>query len=236
MARGRIIAAGMGLTMLLGAGAAHADEASPRAPQTTPQQAAAPPGEPPRPPGTVRLHVRSFKPSVPARLFVGRADGSYSFVCQAPCKADVVPGTPLRVTIGDSEVGHDFPMSATAGNEVDLEVRPASKGPIAGGVVMISIGGVTAGLGVILTAVGGFSHNEETSTAGYVCLGIGGALTVGGIALIANRSREPRIRTNEHAPGTAASRADLFSGDIASLRPRSPIAPAFAPLQLSATF
>lgn len=223
----------MGLTMLLGAGAAHADEASTPAPQ----QAAPPPGEPPRPPNTVRLNVRSFKPSVPARLYVGRADGSYSFVCHAPCKADVVPGTPLRVTIGDSEVGHDFPMSGTAGNEVDLEVRPASKGPIAGGVVMISIGGVTTLVGMLLAAFGASDNRDELATAGYVCLAAGGALTFGGIMLIANRSKEPRIRTNEHAPsGTAASRADLFAGDLASLRPRSPIAPAFAPLRLGGTF
>jgi hypothetical protein len=223
----------MGLTMLLGAGAAHADEASTPAPQ----QAAPPPGEPPRPPNTVRLNVRSFKPSVPARLYVGRADGSYSFVCHAPCKADVVPGTPLRVTIGDSEVGHDFPMSGTAGNEVDLEVRPASKAPIAGGVVMISIGGLTALVGLILAGVGAADDRDELSNAGYICLGIGGGLTVGGIALIANRSKEPRIRTNEHTPsGTAASRSSVLFGDLATLRPASPIAPAFAPLRLGATF
>jgi hypothetical protein len=186
----------------------------------------------------VRLNVRSYKASVPAQLYVGRADGSYSFVCNAPCKADVVPGTPLRVAIGDSDEAHDFAMSGTAGNEVDLEVRPASKGPIAGGAVMISIGGLTTLIGIVMLGIAASNNRDDgLDTAGFICLGVGGGLTIGGIMMIANRSREPRIRTNEHSPGgTAASRSDVFSADLATLRPTSPIASAFAPLRFSASF
>ncbi len=241
MVRG-VIAAGMGLTMLLGASAARADEAPAATPATAgqaaaPQAAAHATAPAARPQGTVRLHVRSYKEDVPARLFVAAANGAYAFVCQAPCTADVYPGTPLRVTIGDSDEGHDFTMTGTPGNDVDLVVRPASKGPIAGGVVMLSFGGITALVGMVLAAAGAQSGRDGTATAGWICLGIGGGLTAGGIALIASRSREPRIRTNERAPsGATASRADLFSGDLASLRPPSPIAPAFAPLSFGGTF
>jgi hypothetical protein len=209
-----------------------------------------PPPPPPavvtqRPAGTVRLNVRPYRATKDVKLQVGDAQGGWAFVCNAPCSADVVPGTALRVTIGDSEEGHEFAMAGNPGNEMDLEVRPASKGPLAGGIVMASIGGFTALVGVILLAVAATPNRNsaDLETPGWVCLLAGGGLTLGGIILIAKRTHEPRVRENEHTPSKesrpiARRGADLYTSDV-SARGMTPLigtGPAFTPLGFSVHF
>lgn len=229
-----VAVAGVGLAMTLLSARANAEETPPLPPSGAAASA--------RPAGTVRLSLRSYRSKELARLYVARENGAYAFVCQSPCKADVIPGTPLRVTLGDSSEPHDFVMSGHPGSDLDVEVRPASKGPLAGGIVMVSLGAPTALVGLILLAVSGIgsSSDADLRTAGLVVLGVGGAVTVGGIALIANRSHEPRIREDEHGGDRAEratdSRANVFASDVATLRHASPVAPAFTPLTWGLSF
>lgn len=194
--------------------------------------------EPPRPPNTVRAHIRSYK-NREARLYVVRSDDNAAFICKAPCKADVVVGTTLRVTYGDDSEGHDFTMEGTPGTDVDLEVRPASKGALIGGIVMASTGGAVALIGLLLVAVSKLSNNEsDTRTAGWVTTGVGASLAIGGVVLIASRSREPRLKQTEHTPSPyyakdAPSRVafDAPPRDAPSLTPA-----AFTPLTIGFQF
>jgi hypothetical protein len=60
---------------------------------------------------------------------------------------------------------------------------------------MTSIGGLVLLIGTVLTAVGASaSSGVDVLTPGLICLGIGGGLTIGGVVLMSNRSKEPRVR------------------------------------------
>jgi hypothetical protein len=197
-----------------------------------PLPAAPPPAAAPaaRPPGTVRLGVRAYRNKGKVHLFTARAGQQpQTFVCEAPCKADVYPGTRLVVTHGDSDEGHELTMSGAPGSEVDLEVRPPSKGALAGGIVLVAIGGLTALIGGILVAVAaeGKGSDEKLMTPGLITLAAGGGLTVGGIFLLTNRTSEPRV----HEYG-GQGRAPLSStGERTALAP-----PALTPLSWAVQF
>jgi hypothetical protein len=147
---------------------------------------------------SVRVHFSTPGNKIQAKLWAKRgADAEYSFVCAAPCKADVPGGTPLRATITDHEdEPYDFVLSNDSGHEVDIIARRGGRGALAGGIVMTSLGGLTALVGVILTAVSFAAINDQQAirTAGLVCLGIGGGLTVGGVTMIVGRTYEPVVR------------------------------------------
>lgn len=145
----------------------------------------------------------------------------------------------------EADEGHDFTMVGNPGDDVDVEVRPPSKGALAGGIVLLSVGSVTALIGLLFVALGstsGVSNREDYKTGGWVATGIGAGLTVAGIVLLMNRSKEPRITENEHAPNKSElpnNKAHLFRSDIASLKPADPwssAAPAIMPFQYSISF
>jgi hypothetical protein len=191
---------------------------------------------PARPAGTVRLHFKSYKGKTVARLYAADPSkpGAYAFVCQSPCAADVNPGTPLRVTLGDAEdEPHDLVMLGNAGSDVDYEVRPAARGMLAGGIVMTSIGGLTALVGLVLFAVGATSSTfSELEIPGFVCMGVGAGLTAGGLALISGRSHEPRVEEAPH--DREALLARWRTAEARS--PTMPLPPAFAPLSWTIKF
>lgn len=67
---------------------------------------------------------------------------------------------------------------------MDLEVRPASVGPLVGGIVMMGSGGAFVLSGLLLLALADLSSgshidNSGTKTAGWVCIGLGAAAAVG---------------------------------------------------------
>jgi hypothetical protein len=204
--------------------------------------APAPAPEPPRPPGTVRVFVhRSPKvKSGAVRLYTSASPtGEAKLVCEAPCKADVYPNTPLQITFGDDS-SEPFPIviSGTPGKDVEVEVLPPSRGALAGGIVLVSIGGLVAFIGVVLLAIGASDNGEhDLFTPGLIVTAIGGGMTAGGIALMVSRSKKPRVRHREldEVPRTE-SRAITFGDDVAAWKPRSPVPAAFAPIGWSFAF
>lgn len=162
----------IGMSLFFAASAAHADEQA-----------------------TVHASFHAFK-GRPARIYAETTGERWALVCAAPCEADLHPGTHLRAVYDANEdEPHDFVIEGGAGTRSDVEIRPASKGPLAGGIVMTSIGGVTLLVGVVLLAVSSsLKPSSDFQTAGLVTSVVGGGLTIGGILLIANRSHEPRIR------------------------------------------
>jgi hypothetical protein len=147
---------------------------------------------------SVRVHFSTPGNKTEAKLWAKRgADPEYSFVCASPCKADIPGGTPLRATINDHEdEPYDFVLSNDTGRELAIVARRGGRGALAGGIVMTSIGGLTALVGIVLTAVSfaDIRDDQAIRTAGLVCLGLGAGLTVGGVTMITGRTYEPVVK------------------------------------------
>lgn len=158
----------------------------------------------PVPPDKVRVHLRSYRPKDTARLYIEQGTDRWALACTSPCGIDLRPGASLRVTYNDDvESPHDFSLQTEGGREIELLVKPASKGALAGGIIMVSLGGATALCGLLVLALSDLSRSSrdrsQAQVIGGVVTALGAGLVIGGIVLLANRSREPRI-TQESTP------------------------------------
>lgn len=222
------------LTVSLAAADVSAQQPPPPAGPATPAAPAAPAAAP------VRVHVRTFKKKGKARLYIRHTDGSYALVCAAPCTADVPGNSELRVSVGNNDdESHAFVLPSDLGSEVDLEVRPASAGPLVGSIVLIGSGGVFVVTGLLFVALSDFaagsissssastsSNHESVSrtykTTGYVMIGIGAAAAIAGFVWLTSRSHEPQVTEWPHEEPNVYSRRDTLLGDVALAKPRDP--------------
>ena len=153
---------------------------------------------PPSTPDSVRVHFSAAKSAIPGRLWARKGnDAEYSLVCTSPCTADIPVGTPLRVTLLEhDDEPYDFTLTTERGRDIELMARRGGRGAVAGGIVMIGVGGVTALVGLLLTAISLADIPEQSAfrTAGFITLGVGGGLTVGGIAVLSGRTWEPSVK------------------------------------------
>ena len=211
--------------------------------------------QPPAAPGPaagapVRVHLRTFRGKGTARLYIHRTDGSYGFVCASPCTADMAAHSELRVTLANNdEEPHSFEVPSDLGPEIDVEVRPASAGPLVGSIVLMGSGGGLALSGALFIALsdvrypsGSSSRSSSTpesyKTVGFVLLGIGAACAAGGLIWLLTRSHEPKVDGAPHFQDTYGRRETVL-GDVAVQKPRDPttaILPPAAPFELSFTF
>lgn len=233
---------------------AQVTEAPPAAPaadtQPAPQSAAPAPGR-------VRLHVRTLREKTPhtARVFIKGPGDTYSLVCATPCSAEVPAGAEMRVTFDDhDDEPHTFVLRPQLGSEVEIEVRPASKAPLIGGIVMMGSGGLLALAGALYVALAddlgkpkgnGFFQVDTSDSyrkAGYIVIGIGAAVSTVGLIWFLTRSHEPRlVETPLRAPSRpqAYGRSETLASDVASgkRRDEASLAPApITPMQWGFTF
>jgi len=228
------------------------------APVGPPASAAA--GEAPVAPpaaGTVRIHFGTYRARGSANLYSRLPDGRYAFVCAAPCVTDAVVGTPMRVTYGgNDEEPHDMTAVDSRGNEVDVEVKGPSVGPTVGGIIMMGTGGLLVLVGAVFVAAAGDSRTADDAgldILGYVCLGTGAGIGVGGLAWYLGRSKEPRIEAWPHGQPPEQDRrrrrdrdrdrrrdgrSDTFREDALVARGRDPMIPTLpaTPLRLGFSF
>lgn len=116
-------------------------------------------------------------------------------VCSSACRVVLPRGARVRATMDDDSEPRDFELQET-GRDIEIELQPSSRAPVAGGIVMASIGGLTTLIGVIVfaTAYGDSSESSQSlRTGGLVTTLIGGGLTIGGVLLMNARSKQPRI-------------------------------------------
>lgn len=187
------------------------------------------------------MRFRTYRDKGRARVYVRTVQGAHAFLCASPCTADLPPGAELRTTLGDEdEEAHEFTVPIDYGPDVDVEIKPASKGGLVGGIIMTSLGGLFALIGALLTGVStaapSSSGRSALATAGVVCLVIGAGLGIPGILLITGRSREPRVRTDPHRGGRDYSREDTLLMDVTAQQAPAAIPVAIMPLRLGFSF
>jgi hypothetical protein len=201
------------------------------------------PGTPVAPPAAtapiaaaVRVHVRTFKNKGTARLYIHRTDGSYTLVCASPCTADVPGNSELRVTLANNDdEPHTFVLPADLGSEVDLEVRPASLGPLIGSIVTMGVGGAFVLSGLLFIALsdvhyGSVGNTTSTQrdisttykTTGYVMIGLGAAAAIAGFVWFLSRSHEPQVFDSPYQQPQVYGRRETLLGDVALAKPRDP--------------
>lgn len=210
--------------------------------------------QPPTPPGMVRLYFHTYRDKGSARVYSRQADGRYGFVCATPCTADVPANTPLRVTYNDKEEDpKDFDSGSHIGEEMAVEIKGPSAGPVIGGSIMMGVGTVAIISGIIVVAAAddlgkgsAILDDGYYRTLGYITIGIGVGVAVAGIIWFATRSSEPRIDAypyGSHHPDDRdrrrrRSKTETFLEDAAMAKPRDPLAvpAAAAPLSWSFAF
>ena len=224
-------------SVALTAGRASAQE-TPEAVQVVPVPVATPAG-------VVRVHFRTYRDRQHAQVYARRADDSWAVVCDVPCTIDSPVGAELRMTIGGyDDEPHSFTVPGDVGPELDVEIKPASVGPLVGGIVMMGTGGAVAILGLLCIAVASSASNvrgaDDLQTFGIVVTGIGAVSAGAGLLWLSTRSHEPRTTEKQHRPGSRVyGRNETLLGDLASARPRDPasvIATPATPLRLGFTF
>jgi hypothetical protein len=195
------------------------------------------PTTPPAAGAPVRVHLRTFKGKGTARLFIHRTDGSYTFVCASPCTADMAAQSELRVTLANNdEEPHTFTVPSDLGPEIDVEVRPASAGPLIGGIVLMGSGGALVLSGALMIALSdirvtgstGRSVTDSYKTIGIVMMGIGAAAAAGGLVWLLTRSHEPKVDGAPHYPDVYGRRETVLF-DVAVQKPCDPTTTILAP-------
>jgi hypothetical protein len=152
-------------------------------------------------------------------------EGAFTAVPWGDCVADVPPGSQLLVTLGESKHAGIFDVhsDSDADSEQDLLVlSPADRGETAGGVVMIVVGGLGAAVGLLVLGTSAeFDDESRTRGGAAVVLAFGVLLGAGGIAVLANRAREPRLeRQSTRRELESQGRRETLLGDVASSKSR----------------
>ena len=139
------------------------------------------------------------------------ADEHWVGVCSSACRVVLPRGARVRALLDESSEPRDFDLQET-GRDIEIELSPSSRAPVAGGIVMVSIGGLTTLIGAIIFGAS-FTNPDNGSQSlregGLVTTLIGGGLTVGGILLINARSSQPRVEQR---------RADITTPNLAEER------------------
>jgi hypothetical protein len=170
---------------------------------------------------TARVHIESDRPVSLERHVSGRV---WTFVCAAPCDADVPISQEYRIGGSGVRSSRGFNLAARAGEHVTLDVTTSSTGGFAGGIVLTSLGGLTMVVGLMLVLVGSAQADEHRTfgstatgsslytndgsaniTGGEIALGVGAAAMLLGIIMIGSNSKSSVEQSGEGA--RAASNA-----------------------------
>lgn len=199
----------------------------------------------------VRIHVLADRGAAKAIVESRDAPDQYTLLCTseplrlrpggvrrpyrpwAPCVADVEANSQLRVTV--DEHGHDVVVPSNGGDALRIEVVPESRTSAAPGVVLISLGGATAVIGLLLAGFSSaISPGNDESTAFLAAGALGGAVVAGGIVTLVTRDTVPAHVVVEPIP---RARGQTSLRDLASARSREPMTSApFTPLTWGFTF
>lgn len=189
------------------------------------------PGAPPAPPTLpgpaiaaqemVVVHIDSPEP-VRLESVLGRNN---RFVCDSPCDVPVPLQGTYRIT-GGMRPSKQFNFNAKAGDRVVLSVDPASKGGFAGGIVLVSLGGVSLVIGSLVYLVAAVVSDVSNGRTGGGAKTVGGVMMLGGAAsivggvvlMVMNKSSDVDHASAPSTATPAPAQAHRFMDELSPVR------------------
>jgi hypothetical protein len=175
----------------------------------------------------VRVRIDSERPVFLQRVLPkGTPGGRYTPVCASPCDRDLPANDTYRIGGDGIRSSAAFTLRDTRGAPVELAVDEGSTGGFVGGIILTSLGGMSALVGSVLYLVGAGAHDLGHATTETRGLETGGAITaiaglamlVPGIILLANSSTT--VKQHARSQHAASSKAPAWT------KPAPPDAPA----------
>jgi hypothetical protein len=169
----------------------------------------------PRPPRSRHLEGASVVVHIDAdpgvvQEAISPGTGRWALVCAAPCDAPVPFGRQYRIAGDGIRPSRAFGIQAEPGQHVVITVSAGSRGALAGGITLVSVGAVAILVGLSVVLAGALVSCENTDlftgaceggsgtgleTAGAIISVAGVAILVGGIVLLASNARTSAVQT-----------------------------------------
>ena len=213
-----------------------------------------------------RVHITSTRNVILYR----RPAGTTSWVqaCTSPCNQELPIGDTYRLTGNGVAASKEFHLDARPGGSVDVAIDPPSTGGMVLGGLLAGAGTTAAYVGMLMALIGatevndgcygGFtsttssycenrkSDAEDVRNAGLIAMGVGAAVTVGGLLIFLNSAKTDITQSSGGGDSAGAAspprRLDAFvrqptwrSGSSSSERAAA-APPAAFPILLQHTF
>lgn len=127
---------------------------------------------------TVVVHIDTPKP-VQLEMLVGR---DWQVVCESPCDSALPLSGAYRIS--GVRTSGKFVLTARPGDRVVLSVNPASSGAFVGGIVLLSVGGLSLITGLFTYAIGAAETSISYDASGYSTTKTGDSTKTVGAAMM----------------------------------------------------
>lgn len=128
-------------------------------------------------------------------------------VCHAPCNLMLPNNRSYRANGDGVRKSGAFALSGRDGERVTIAVDAAHSGGFVGGVILTGLGIPTMLVGGLVWLVGAGLDKPSVASGGLIATGVGTAVTLGGIVLIATNSSTSQTQTTLPAPQGAQPKA-----------------------------
>ena len=182
-----------------------------------------------------RVHITSTKNVILYRRPAGTS--SWVQACTSPCNEELPIGDMYRVTGNGVSASKEFRLEASPGSSVDIAIDPPSTGGIVLGGLLAGVGTTVGYVGMLValvgaadasdTCYGGFSGSssytsscesrkssaESARNGGLIAMGLGAAMTVGGLLIFLNSAKTDIVQTAGKGASSGAAaprRVDAF--------------------------
>lgn len=158
--------------------------------------------------GNVFVHMDASRDDLELEMDSGGAM-NWEVVCTAPCDREVPTGRIYRINGSGVRKSKPFALQVPAGSRVTLTVDHGTTAGFVGGIILTTLGSPIVFIGALVTLAGAaYTGNGSGAivAGGLVVTGVGAALMVPGIVLVANNSGTTvKESTGRPAQGDAGS-------------------------------
>lgn len=160
--------------------------------------------------GHRRVTFSSAEPDVQWDVHAGGSP-----LCTTPCAREIPETAEISLRASKSSLVGFWPEVevpalnvVTPAPAVEVRAHPSSNGLVVTGITFTALSGMAVIAAIPLTAVGFASDDPKVGTAGLVTGGVGIAVLIGSVVMIAAGRSYPEVREEASAPSTVRLRSD----------------------------